>query len=208
MTPILYSFRRCPYAMRARMALLSAGIQVEMREILLRDKPPHMLNISPKGTVPVLLTTTGEVIDESLDIMHWALSQNDPLGLLDMPQEGHSLLEEIDGPFKSALDVYKYAARHQEANPLEQRELASQTLLKMDALLAKNAYLLGETPSLADYGSFTFVRQFANVDRDWFDAQPWEALARWLKTLVEGVEFDAIMTKFDPWKPEDAPILF
>ena len=163
MTPILYTFRRCPYAMRARMGLAHAGIKVELREILLRNKPAAMLKASPKGTVPVLVTGQG-VIDESFDILRWALAQSDPQSLLDMPPAGYALIERIDGPFKTALDRTKYHTRlNSDAD--EERTKANACL----ATLSPNPYLLGSDATLADIASFPFVRQFANIDRARFD---------------------------------------
>lgn len=132
--PILYSFRRCPYAMRARLGIASAGIEVELREIVLRDKPAQMLEASPKGTVPVLITD--KVIDESFDIMHWALAQADPEDLLTrMTEDAYALIEENDGPFKTALDLTKYAVRHPEADPKVSRATAAEFITKLDAQL-------------------------------------------------------------------------
>ncbi len=205
--PVLYSFRRCPYAMRARLGLVSAGISVEFREILLRDKPAAMLDASPKGTVPVLITDAG-VVDESLDIMLWALDQNDPEGWLRDRDVALALIAECDGAFKTALDRYKYATRYEGANPAEERAKASVFLRKLDGILADQPYLHGQSPGLADMGTVTFVRQFANVDRAWFDAQDWPNLLRWLGEFLESDRFAAIMGKYKPWTPDDAPISF
>jgi len=203
--PILYSFRRCPYAMRARLALLSAGIETELREILLRDKAPEFVAASPKATVPVLVTADG-VIEESRDIMIWALTQNDPEGWLDMPSEGMTLIDESDGPFKTALDRYKYHTRHG-SNREEERARGLQFLSKLDAGLT-GAFLFGTSPRLADRAIQPFVRQFANTDRVWFDAQPLQNLQRWLAAFIDSEEFAAIMPKYPVWKAGDPVTVF
>jgi len=197
--PILYSFRRCPYAMRARLALASAGIPCELREILLRDKAPELLQASPKGTVPVLVTETA-VIDESLDIMLWALKRNDPEGWLDMPDSGHSLITRTDAEFKPNLDAYKYK------DDISARTRAATFLLELDARLSPN--LFGTAPKLADMAILTFVRQFAFVDKPWFDAQGWPNLSRWLQDFITSHRFAAIMQKYPKWQAADAPTLF
>lgn len=207
MRPILYSFRRCPYAMRARLAIQSAGIEVELREILLRDKPAQMLEASPKGTVPVLLTPTG-VIDESRDIMSWALGQHDPEGLLEMPPEGQQWISEIEGPFKSALDRYKYSSRYEDAHAETERDIAAQILQKIEPMLRENAWIYGENPSFADFATITFIRQYAMVDRTWFDAQNWRGVQRWLDHFLASERFQNTMAKYVPWRPGDKPVLF
>ena len=203
--PILYSFRRCPYAMRARLALQSAGVGSELREILLRDKAPEFLAASPKGTVPVLVTQGG-VIEESLDIMRWALSQNDPEGWLDMPPEGNALIEEADGPFKTALDRYKYATRY-DSDPMEERERGATFLHDLDRRLT-TPFLFGDTPGLADRAIQPFVRQFANTDRAWFDAQDWPNLYRWFTRFLNDPDFLSVMQKYPVWTAGDPVTLF
>ena len=199
--PTLYSFRRCPYAMRARLALLASGTVCELREVKLSAKPPEMLALSPKGTVPVLLTPQGGVIDESLDIMRWALDRNDPLGWLegDGP-ESDALLAANDGPFKQHLDRYKYPERHN-SRPQEHREAGLRQLGELDAHLRGTAFLLGDAPRLADYAIFPFVRQFALTDRDWFDAQALPGLQRWLAALLASDLFAQAMLRVPPWQP-------
>ncbi len=206
MRPILYSFRRCPYAMRARLALVSAGIESELREILLRDKAPELLEASPKGTVPVVVTED-QTLEESLDIMDWALAQNDPENWLDFPSEGRALIAECDGPFKTALDRYKYQNRHQ-SDPKQERANASVFLRKLDAQLAGQPYLYGGHPTLPDMATVTFVRQFANTDRAWFDAQDWQNLRRWLDAFTESPRFAHIMRKYPNWQAGDPVTVF
>ncbi|PTQ70148.1 glutathione S-transferase [Celeribacter persicus] len=207
MRPVLYSFRRCPYAMRARLAIASAGIEVELREVLLRDKPQEMLKASPKGTVPVLITET-DVIDESRDIMDWALAQNDPENLRDMPAEGEEWIAEIEGPFKAALDRYKYGTRFPEADPVEERGKAAAILHQADASLRRRNWLYGARPTLADLATITFVRQFAMVDSGWFEAQDWPGIQAWLFRFLASYRFTDIMRKYPKWMPMDTPTIF
>ena len=203
--PVLYSFRRCPFAMRARMALWISGAQVELREVKLADKPDAMLEASPKGTVPVLVTPDGDVIDESLAIMRHALTQNDPEGWLE--RDDPALLETIDGPFKHHLDRYKYFTRH-DTDPEEHREKAAAILRTLDVQLAGKANLCGVRRGLADIATFPFIRQFANHDRAWFDRQDLPNLRQWLARHLESALFAAIMPKFQPWKPGQDTVRF
>ncbi|SLN34688.1 glutathione S-transferase [Pseudooctadecabacter jejudonensis] len=207
-TPILYSFRRCPYAMRARLALASSGQQVQLREIVLRDKPQAMLDASPKGTVPVLITEKG-VIDESLDIMHWALRRNDPEGLINaMPDEIAALIQLNDGPFKTALDQTKYAVRYPDLDAQQSRAKAAEFIAKLDTILNGQPWLGGDRAGLADLAILPFVRQFAHTDLDWWTAQPFEHAQRWLAAFKASDRFAAIMTKYTPWKDGDDVVLF
>ncbi|MEL7013032.1 MAG: glutathione S-transferase [Pseudomonadota bacterium] len=205
--PILWTFRRCPYAMRARLAVLSAGQSVELREILLRDKPDAFLTTSPSATVPALrLGQT--VIDESLDIMVWALKENDPERLLDMPEEGWDVIAANDGPFKQALDRTKYATRYPDHDPATQRRKAATHLLELEALLDQTGWLFKPHPTLADYAVLPFVRQFAHIDRAWFDAQDWPNLIAWLDQFLTSGAFQRIMVKYKPWSGNDPPVWF
>ena len=210
--PVLYSFRRCPYAMRARMALLSAGIDVELREVVLRDKPQSMIDASPKATVPVLIQSDGTVIDESLEIMVWALVENDPNEWM-TPESGTlddmlALIAQNDGPFKHHLDRYKYHTRYEHADPAEHRRDAEKILNRLDGRLAVGRYLFGSRPALADFAIAPFVRQFANADRDAFDAMPFVHVQRWLADFLASSFFERAMTKYDQWHEGDAPIVF
>ncbi|MFJ4247961.1 glutathione S-transferase [Pseudomonas sp. NPDC089741] len=191
----LYSFRRCPYAMRARMALRYSGVPVEMVEVSLKAKPPEMLAISPKGTVPVL-DAGGRVIDESLEIMRWALAQNDPQGwLLDGDARIAELIEANDQGFKVHLNRYKYAERYPE-QPMEvYRAEGAVFLQRLEALLKDRDYLLADHPSLADIALLPFVRQFAHVDREWFAQTPYVRLQVWLQRFLESELFTSIMKK-------------
>ncbi len=203
--PVLYSFRRCPYAMRARLALKSAGIMVELREVLLRDKPSEMIEASAKATVPVVVTNS-LVLDESRDIMDWALAQNDPESWLDTINL--ELVEACETTFKDALDRYKYATRYLDVNPLEQRDIAALYLQKLEKILIKQPFLGGAKIGYTDVAIVTFVRQFANVDRTWFEQQSWPYLLTWLENFLQSKRFSSIMQKFPVWQAEDKPIYF
>lgn len=215
--PILYSFRRCPYAMRARMTLAYAGIKWEHREVLLKDKPAAMLAASPKGTVPVLMLTSPEtrqganvqveiqVIDESIDIMHWALDHQDPDGWRELnPQQrrqADALVEAMQQQFKPNLDKYKYGNKLSAAQHRVHRDRCENQLAQFDQRLAEHTYLLSDKLSFVDIAWFPFVRQFANVDRAWFDALAYPHLQRWLRHLLESELFLHVMAKHMPWQP-------
>jgi glutathione S-transferase len=183
--------------MRARLALDVSGQVLELREVSLRNKPAEMLRASAKGTVPVLVLPDGSVIDESLDIMLWALGRNDPEHWLtpesDSPQTMRELIDRFDSHFKRHLDRYKYPSRFAGADPLADRAAACQDLLLLEDRLTRTPYLAGGHVSLADMAIVSFVRQFANVDSSWFASRSWGALQRWLKTLVESPRFERIM---------------
>jgi glutathione S-transferase len=204
--PILYSFRRCPYAMRARLALWAAGITVELREVKLAAKPPALIAASPKGTVPVLVLADGKVIDESLDIMRWALGCSDPEGCLagDEP----ALIAANDGPFKHHLDRAKYPGRYEEDGVTDHRAAALALLAPLEARLAEAPYLGGTTRGLTDIALFPFIRQFAAIDPAWFAARPVPQLQAWLERLAGSALFASIMPKFAVWQEGDAPVLF
>lgn len=204
--PVLWSFRRCPYAMRARLAVKASGVPVHLREILLRDKPAAMLAASPKGTVPVLETATG-VVDESLDVMRWALGQRDPQGWLDMPEGGFALIAQSDGPFKAALDRYKYHVRHEEGTREAAQSEGARFLDQLDRMLVAQDWLY-RSQSLADMAILPFVRQFANTDRVWFEAQDWPNVHRWLAAFLASDDFAAVMEKYDPWQAGQDDVLF
>jgi glutathione S-transferase len=198
MKPILYSFRRCPYAIRARYALAYAGIEWEHREVQLKDKPPAMLEISPKGTVPVLELPDGAILDESLDIMLWALGENDPEKWLTEQNQSQALewVRANDEDFKPVLDGYKYP----EGKALSQegfRERGEQWLSQLESGLV-DGFLLG-APSLADAALFPFIRQFRGVDIRWFESTPYPKLKSWLHFHVESGLFRAIMAKHLPF---------
>ncbi len=196
--PLLYTYRRCPYAMRARMALLQASVGFDAFEIVLRDKPPELLAASPKGTVPVLVLPDGRVIEQSLDIMRWAFEDRDPQGWWHRAQapDNQALIALNDGPFKQQLDLYKYPNRLGDADPVRHRDQAVTCLLHLlEQRLASQRYLGGDQPCAADLAIFPFVRQFRAVDPAWFDAQPLPATQRWLDGWLGGEQFQACMRK-------------
>ena len=198
--PILYSFRRCPYAMRARIGLLIGERTCEIREVVLRNKPAAMIEASPKATVPVLVLPDGTVIDESLGIMRWALPAGFAAGEDD-------LIEANDGPFKHHLDRYKYPDRH-DADPAEHRAAALDLLRPLEARLLASPYLCGDAMGLADAALMPFVRQFAQTELAWFDGLPLPGLQAWLTRLIASPRFDTAMVRLAPWKADDAQILF
>lgn len=210
--PILYSFRRCPYAMRARLALHVSGQRCELREIVLRDKAPEFLAVSPKGTVPVLVTPDGQIIEESLDVMLWALQAHDPEDWLvpaaDDLDAMLALIGACERDFKPNLDAYKYASRDAPEKALAARQAGSAFLAQLDSRLALDRYLFGGRLSLADAAILPFVRQFANVDRGWFDDEPWPHLRAWLEALLDSPRFSHIMKKYAKWQANDVPIFF
>jgi len=196
--PLLYSYRRCPYAMRARMALLVAGIGFDAIEIVLRDKPAAMLALSPKGTVPVLQLPEGGVIEQSLEIMQWAFATHDPTGWWARAQSTANLdlLAVCDGPFKNHLDRYKYPERFDGAGRVPHRDAAVKSLLEpLDAHLQRSPQLGGESPCATDIAIFPFVRQFAAVEPAWFSTQPLPALKAWLSDWLSHPLFGAAMAK-------------
>ena len=208
--PVLYSFRRCPYAMRARLALYASGIAVEHREVELKNKPVCMLAASPKGTVPVLVLPDGQVIDESLDILRWALQAQDPLHW--WPNDPlrftatMALIEENDGPFKHALDRYKYPHRFGMADGAHWRDAGAKFLLQLEAVLMTQQHLAGQKWGLCDAALAPFVRQFAHTDKAWFAAQEWPHLVGWLEEFEDSAAFAAIMYKYRPWMASSAPV--
>ena len=212
--PHLYSFRRCPYAMRARLGLLFAELKVELREVVLKNKPAQMLTISPKGTVPVLELAEDDsserlVIEESRQIVEWALRQNDPKGLLNVDLvSADTLIDQNDNEFKHWLDRYKYADRHPELTQSEYRQQGEVFVQVLEQLLAKNKYLLGSNISIADIGIMPFVRQFAHVDQEVFYSLPYPNLQQWLRDWLEHPVFQHVMIKFQPWQEGHEIVVF
>ena len=212
--PVFWSFRRCPYAMRARLALKAAGQQVLLREILLRDKPAAFLAVATDGTVPVLVLPDAPpdrpVIAESRDIMLWALGRADPLGWLAGLSSAQidQHFDQLDGPFKYHLDRYKYASRYAGAEAAEHRSAAAEIARGWDYKLAGQGALSGARAGLLDYASLPFMRQFRIADPDWFDAQDWPHLNSWLGNFLASAELAAIMQKYPLWQEGEAGILF
>ena len=207
--PVLYSFRRCPYAIRARLAIVHAGVAVQLREVLLRDKPEALRDISPKATVPVLVLPDGQVLEESFDILQWALSGHeqgswrpaDPSGL-------RELVAGNDGEFKRNLDGYKYPDRHLEQSREEYRAAGELWLAELDRRLMLSPYLAGTHPGAADIAVFPFVRQFVNTDAEWFATTGYRALNSWLTAWLASSLFISVMNKYVPWQPGDEPMVF
>jgi glutathione S-transferase len=200
--PVLYSFRRCPYAMRARLAIATAAIPIELREVVLRNKPQQLLDISPKGTVPVIQLSDGKIIEESLDIMYWALSQNDKNSWLKngSTEDIQQLIHYNDGEFKYYLDRYKYADRYPENDEQFYREKAEAFITELEKRLTNRNFLCSENCSLADMATFPFIRQFSNVNYDWFQSSKYQNLKHWLNGHLESDLFLSIMEKYPAWQ--------
>ena len=210
--PVLYSFRRCPYAIRARMTLRYAGIDVALREVFLRNKPADMLQRSPKGTVPVLVLSgqsDEQVLEESLDIMHWALATSDPDGWLDdLVADNQALISRNDDEFKHWLDRYKYPEHFDDIGAEDPHQHCLDFLDQLEQQLASQPYLFGAKMTLTDIAIFPFVRQYASVDMDGFNAGPNQALQKWLHAFLELDLFVSVMSKYPAWKPGDALTIF
>ncbi len=192
--PILYTFRRCPYAMRARAALISSKIQCEVREILLSDKPQQMLKISPKGTVPVLLLPNGNVLEESLDIMRWAMKENK-----ESPEEAENLILKTNTDFKKNLDRYKYSSHEPIEARHTYRNLAVTFLNELEKRLETSPFLFGSEISFADIAILPFVRQFSLIEPDWFVSCGLPKINSWLKSWYDNQSFSAVMKKYPLW---------
>ena len=211
--PILYSLRQCPYAMRARLGILLADQQVILRDIIMKNKPDEMLASSPKATVPVLVLSHGQVIDESLDIMLWALKQSDPNQLLNNEQSESlslmlSLIERSDNEFVNALKKYKAAARYHDPQEVDLRQQCDPFLQEIEGSLTQHAYIMGESPSLVDYATLPFIRQFSRVDKKWFVTSPYPQLHRWLEVHYQNPLFSKAMKKYPQWLENREEIVF
>ncbi|WP_407333578.1 glutathione S-transferase [Enterovibrio sp. 27052020O] len=212
-TPILYSLRQCPYAMRSRLAILHARQTVILRDIDMNNKPEEMLLISPKGTVPVLDLGDGKVIDESIDIMVWALTQSDPSNLLYSHDDTQrpAMLEWIknnDVAFVGALQKYRAASRYHDDNKEEYRDMCCKWLMPIEQRLSQHAYIMGEQPSLVDYAILPFIRQFSRVDKKWYAQAPLPNLRAWLIKHYDDPTFSKAMVSHPKWKTGDEPIVF
>ena len=211
--PILYSFRRCPYAIRTRVALHYSQQRVELREVVLKNKPPSMIKYSSKGTVPVLVLSGQDVIDESLDIMLWSLNNNDPdnwwISLSqEQQQSALALIEQNDTSFKYNLDRYKYADRYPEKSMSEYRAEAESFISQLETRLCQHPFLLGNTITLADVAILPFIRQFAFVDKPWFDQSQYKATQLWLNQFLSVPLFTKVMEKYPPWWEGEKPVFF
>ena len=210
--PVLYSFRRCPYAMRARMGLLYSAQTVELREVVLKNKPLQMLELSKKQTVPILLQPDGTVIDESLDILLWALTKSDPAGWKDFHPaqltEMAQLIDDNDFKFKVDLDHYKYADRFPDKPQLAYRTQGELFLKRLETRLESADFLFGPKQSYADIAIFPFIRQFSKVDESWFQTADYPNLRGWLDRHMNSELFLNVMKKYAPWHETDDALLF
>ena len=208
--PILYSFRSCPYAMRARMAIHISGQKCELREVLLRDKPPSMLEYSAKGTVPVLILQDGKVIDESLDVIDWALNLNDPDNWQRSKdtKKTKELIKINDGEFKYHLDRYKYSKRYDNEDPEFHRKKCLKFIESINNELNNSEYIFDDNISYADIVLLPFIRQFRIADIEWFDSLPYDNLKKWLSSFLGSSLLNSIMKKYDLWKEGDKSIVF
>ena len=210
--PILYSFRRCPYAMRARMAILTSGQTCALREVVLRNKPPEMIAASPKGTVPVMVLPDQRVLEESQEIMQWALGRNDPEGWLAPLKydrdDTDALIAENDGPFKDSLDRYKYPTRYDNIDPIHHRDQGLAFLKKLNARLLNTDYLCGKKFTFADAAISPFIRQFVAHDREWFSALHLSGVQSWLQGILDSQRFLGVMGKYPVWERGMDEIVF
>lgn len=210
--PILYSFRRCPYAMRARLALAISGQACELREVMLKAKPAELLSASAKASVPVLVLPSGEVIEQSLDIMHWALQRNDPAQWLSahpaQAAQMQVLIDDCEQTFKHHLDRYKYPNRYEGDDALLHRAAAATWLQSLAQQMSPEGWLFDRTASLADMAIAPFVRQFAQTDPLWFEQQAWPALQAWLNRIVSSALFESVMHTYPAWESGTAGPLF
>lgn len=202
--PVLYSLRNCPFAMRARMAIYRSQVPVLLRDIVLSDKPPEMLEASPKGTVPVVVTSCGTVIEESAEVMLWALSENDPDDLLlstepEMFDSMRGLIHQFDTEFKPCLEAYRAAKRYHEPNLLECRQACETHLCELEDRLTRHSFLMADQESLADLALLPFIRQFARVERQWYLQSPYPKLRQWLNQYLQSRMFSKVMTKHELW---------
>lgn len=203
--PILYSFRRCPYAMRARIAMILNQKSCYLREVELKNKPQHMCDISPKATVPVLSLADGHVIEESLDIIYWAFGTTAD----QQPRLIQKLITECDQTFKYHLDRYKYPNRYPGVDPGYHQYQGELFLASLEKHLSNAPYLSGDQRSIADIAIFPFVRQFANTDIDWFEDLAFGRMQEWLERHLQWDIFQQAMVKLPPWQESDGPgVLF
>ncbi|MDX1282671.1 glutathione S-transferase [Shewanella colwelliana] len=211
--PIIYSLRNCPFAMRARIAIYKSQQPVLLRDIVLKDKPTEMLVVSPKGTVPVLVTPNGTVIEESFEVMLWALSMSDPDDLLcsgddEMLASMQTLIYRFDNEFKRCLENYKCAKRYSETNIIECRQACEVYIAQLEQLLTAHQYLLADRESLADIALLPFIRQFARVERQWYLQAPYPHVRQWLNRYLQSKMFSKVMTKHQLWLPNRSDLLF
>ncbi len=209
--PILYSFRRCPYCMRAHMGLKYAALTIELREVSLKELPEQLLDVSASETVPVLVLSKDNVMDESWDILKWALEQNDPDNWLGQDNEyllgAEMLVETNDFSFKDDLDQYKYADRFPEHSEESYRKACEEFIEELEDMLLENRYLLASQLSIADIAVFPFIRQFSLVDKTWFEQSPYPKVQQWLAKLIDTELFQQVFLKHENWKNTD-PVIY
>jgi glutathione S-transferase len=211
--PIIYSLRNCPYAIRARLAIYASGQQVHLRDLVLSDKPTEMLAVSPKGTVPVLVTLDNAVIDESLSIMQWAFSQTDPNDYLHKSApnalaEMLVMIERFDTEFKGHLEQYRCSKRYHETSLIQDRQKCEPYLVDLEMRLCQHQYLMSDKPSLADLALMPFVRQFARVERQWYLQSPYPKLRQWLNGYLQSKMFTKVMTQQRMWLDLKEDVVF
>lgn len=211
--PILYSLRNCPYAMRARLAIYASGQQVQLCDIVLSNKPDEMLKVSPKGTVPVLVTTDNQVIDESLAIMQWAFLQTDPEGYTNkaVPNALDEMLAVIaifDNEFKGHLERYRCSKRYHEPSLPEDRQQCERYLADLESRLSLHQYLMSDKPSLTDLALMPFMRQFAQVERQWYLQSPYPKLRQWLNHFLQSRMFSKVMVQNSMWLDTKQRLIF
>ncbi|PKG86385.1 glutathione S-transferase [Colwellia sp. 75C3] len=211
--PILYSLRNCPYAMRARLAIFKAKQTVLLRDLVLSNKPAEMIAVSPKGTVPVIVLANGTVIEESLEVMLWALQETDPNDLLDCQNESAlsdmlMLINEFDSDFKTCLEAYKCAKRYQEDNVVECREVCQLYIQQLEQRLTAHSFLMSNKESLADIALIPFIRQFARIERQWYLQSPYPMVRQWLNGYLQSPVFTKVMAKHPLWVDEPQDVLF
>ena len=208
--PVLYSFRRCPYCMRAHMGLKKSGLKIELREVDLKKMPDEILKVSPKATVPVLVLPDEKVFDESWDILKWALAQKDPDNWLGENKQflldAEMLVETNDFSFKSDLDHYKYADRFPEHSVDHYRQACEEFIEELETMLSVNNFLVTDQLTIADIAVFPFVRQFSLVDKNWFEQSPYKNVQRWLESLITTTLFQNIFQKHNNWQDGDSTI--
>lgn len=211
--PILYSLRRCPYAMRGRMGIALSKQQVLLREIVTKDKPSELLASSPKGTVPVLVLPDGQIIEQSLDVMNWALQQNDPQDLLrssnpTLSQQVHQLIKVNDDEFIGHLEKYRASIRYRNIDTEQRRQACEGFISNLETLLTDQAYFFGETPSLADFAVMPFVSQFVRVEKKWFVQSEYQNVGRWLRAHLESKLYTQVMKQYPLWNETKQDCLF
>ena len=209
--PILFSFRRCPYAMRARIAIKLCSLECEIREINLKLKNKEFLELSPKGTVPVLVLPDDKIIEESMDIIHWAISNNDPYNLklknLEIYNKDMELISIFDNEFKYHLDRYKYNSRYKGINKEEHKYKARDLLVNLNNSLKEKQWLNGENISISDISILPFIRQYRIADIKWFDEKlELPNINRWLDKFLNSKIFNNVMKKYKIWETTDQKI--